>query len=557
MDIFGTSALISSLTSLFFGVFIFFVSKEKKSEKFLLFMSLAIALWGVSYYYWMRSGDNIRMADIFVRLLSIGALFSVAFFSHWALYLTKSLNKFLKIFLYSIYALDTLAAFLFLRHSDIFIDYYYTNNFALFWPLGTKLYLAHIIVLFVLPLTVTFYILLKKYFSLLGRKDSRAKDERYKILTIVLGALFGFGGASLNFLPWFNIIVPPYGNLLLLLYPPMISYAAIKHGLINIKVLAIDIAVFFLVISALIQVLLSRTYAELIWRVLFLIVVLIISVVLIKTFKSELEQKKEIEKLLNSLEKANEHLKKISQKKSEFLSIATHQLRAPVAVMRGQLSLVLEGSYGEVPEYLKKPLQKIFDATSNLAVTITDFLNVSRIEQGKMVYHFETVDLKELCKSVIDDLKSLASEKGLELKFNICHRYSEQKILVHADKDKLRHVIYNLVENAIKYTKEGYVKLSICVNDLGRVRIEVQDTGVGIAKDELKTLFDKFVRSKNAYGINVEGSGLGLYIAREMIYAHNGRIWATSEGEGKGSTFIIELPLLKEEDKGQGKSSVE
>ena len=116
--------------------------------------------------------------------------------------------------------------------------------------------------------------------------------------------------------------------------------------------------------------------------------------------------------------------------------------------------------------------------------------------------------------------------------------------MIYADPGKIQHVINNLIDNSIKYTPEGSVSVHVsCDKEKKTIRVEVKDTGAGIPKDAIGGLFVKFVRARNAKNINVTGSGLGLYVARQMIEAHQGKIWAESEGEGKGATFIFELPL--------------
>ncbi len=277
----------------------------------------------------------------------------------------------------------------------------------------------------------------------------------------------------------------------------------------------------------------------------------IIFVIAIRSIKLESRLHRETENIINKLKKRNEHIKKISRKKSEFLSIATHQLRAPLTVMKGQLSLVLEGDYGELSSELKNAIKKIYESVERMSSTVDEFLDVSRIDQGKMRFNFSFFNVADLLSSIYDELKEYTKEKGLDFDLQICSGAND--FMVYADKEKLRHVVFNLVENAIKYTEKGFVRISLCGNQGRYLRIEIQDSGVGIEKDELKSLFSKFVRSRNVYGVNVLGSGLGLYIAREIMHAHNGRIWAESDGIGKGASFFIELP--KVDNKSDNKNS--
>ncbi len=537
MELFANSALLSGLVAMLYGIYVFIKAHYKTAKEYLyLLLSLSTGLWALNYWFWMKQTDP-QQALFFVKYLSVFAAMSVPFFVHWV-YLTFNWKDwFYKYILipYS-YITSLLVAIFFIVAPQIFVWALKQNDIVTFWPLGTHLYLVSIILSFVLPV-VSVLIYLIYYF--LFSKDSNLKT---KYLIIIIGAILGFGGAATNFFLWYDIKIYPYGNFVMVLFPVLFAYASFKYKLFNIKAIVVDTTVFFLIVSSFFKLIVSSNKIDFVWNIIFFVIVITVSFILVRTFESEEKNKAQIETLVKRLRKANEHLRELNRKKTEFLSIATHQLRAPVTIMKGQLSLILEGDYGKLPDYLKEPLRKIYDSAERLSITITDFLNVSRIEQGKMKYNFSEIKISDLLQSIYDELKSLADKKGLRFELFVCKDCSD--IHVYVDKDKMRHVIFNLIENAIKYTKEGFVNIKMSKYH-NMLRIEISDSGVGISKDELSHLFDKFVRAKNVYGINVEGTGLGLYIAREIIHAHNGRIWAESEGVGKGATFIIELPISK------------
>ena len=171
---------------------------------------------------------------------------------------------------------------------------------------------------------------------------------------------------------------------------------------------------------------------------------------------------------------------------------------------------------------------------------IEDFLNITRIELGRMKYEFVTLNFKELAEKVVNDQQSAAKQKGVVLNYHA----EGGKYTINADPGKINQVISNLIDNAIKYTPAGAV--DVTVNDgKGVVRLAVKDSGVGIPAEVMSKLFEKFVRADDAGKINYAGTGLGLYVAKQMVEAHKGKIWAESEGAGKGSTFIVELPAKK------------
>jgi signal transduction histidine kinase len=241
------------------------------------------------------------------------------------------------------------------------------------------------------------------------------------------------------------------------------------------------------------------------------------------------------------LEEANDRLKQVDQLKSEFLSVASHQLRAPITAIKGYIANVLEDSYGVVPEYLKEPLGVVQESTRVMTSSIEDYLDVSRIEQGRMKYEFGPVDVSKLVRTATEELKPLAAKKGITLSFT-----EAPEITVEADFGKTKQIFTNLIDNAIKYTEQGSVTVSIEKDEAkGVVRFMTSDTGIGIPADEINKLFEKFTRARDANKVNTTGTGLGLYVAKSLVEGQNGTIHIESDGVGKGSRFIVELPLVQ------------
>lgn len=246
------------------------------------------------------------------------------------------------------------------------------------------------------------------------------------------------------------------------------------------------------------------------------------------------------ENKIKELEEANHKLKEINYQKNEFVSLATHQIRGPLGAIKGYVSLMLEGDYGPVPEGLTEPLNVIFKSTESLNKTVNDFLDVSRIDQGQMRYYMKDFDLRDLVNEAVRELSGPIKSNGLELRLNI----TNSPCLVHDDKAKLKHVLTNLIDNANKYTKSGWIEVGLKKKSNNRILFSVKDSGVGIKKEIMPLLFQKFSRSPDANKENIQGTGLGLYIAKKMMEAQNGRIWAESEGQSKGSQFYVEIPSV-------------
>jgi signal transduction histidine kinase len=247
---------------------------------------------------------------------------------------------------------------------------------------------------------------------------------------------------------------------------------------------------------------------------------------------------KEIE-LRAELEKAYDELERIDRAKTEFLSMASHQLRTPLGIIRGYISMMLEGDYGEFPKEAKMRLENTLISSERLVKLVNDLLDITRLEMGKIELKLERASIEEIISGVIEEMKPAAEKKGLYLKWEKPATALPEMSL---DKNKIRQVILNLVDNGIKYTQKGGVTVK------GRrmnseVRIEVRDTGVGMSKEEIENLFEIMARGRAGLQYWMQGVGLGLYTARKFVEMHGGRVWAESPGKDKGSTFYIELPI--------------
>ena len=253
-----------------------------------------------------------------------------------------------------------------------------------------------------------------------------------------------------------------------------------------------------------------------------------------------------MEGLAKELRRTYAELKKLDNAKSEFLSIASHQLRAPLTAIKGYVSMILDKTYGEVPEKIEKPLKNVSLSNERLIKLVNDLLNISRIEAERMEIKMENLQIEDIIASVVEELKNIVKEKGLYLKFEK-PKTALPKILI--DEDKMRQVILNLIDNAIKYTSNGgiTIKLEIPALPAGRenlkLEIAVSDTGEGMTREEISKVFRSFTRGSAGRKLSAEGAGLGLYIAKKFIEMHNGKIWAESKGRGKGSVFYIKLPV--------------
>jgi signal transduction histidine kinase len=383
---------------------------------------------------------------------------------------------------------------------------------------------------------------------LIIRKIVGADKVQRKPLQIVL---FGIV-LMLLLIMAFNFILPaffsntrfiPLGAVFLFPFIALTSYAILRHNFLGVKVITTEILTFFLSVAILYEVVFSESLTIRVLRLGIFFLVLGISILLIRSVRKEVQQRERLQKLTEELQAANDKLKALDKLRAEFLSFASHQVKSPMAVVKGFAQLIADGSYGAVPEEVKGTALKIKDAADRLVALVNNLLDMRKIEEGKMDFNFTQVDIVAVLKSMTEGYKIVGQNKGLAVSLET----SVESLKIKADEQKIRQVIQNMIDNAIKYTdtrsvgfgQAGFVKVSL--KDEGqKIVITVEDNGRGISAELQKKLFGQFVRDEKTKN-EIQGTGLGLYIAKKIIEAHHGEIWATSEGEGKGSTFNIRL----------------
>ncbi len=245
----------------------------------------------------------------------------------------------------------------------------------------------------------------------------------------------------------------------------------------------------------------------------------------------------EIEDLGTAFNKMMAGLKQLQELKDEFVFIAAHELRTPVAAIKGYLSMLMDGSVGVIDDAAKGFIKKVMNANQRLIQLVNDLLQVARSEAGKLTIQVAATDVAEPIQSTLDELAPLAKEKSITMNYE-----PKDAAKVMADPVRLKEVLVNLVGNAIKYSGNGgSVIVSHEVQDKNLV-VHVADTGFGITKAAQARLFEKFYRVQTEKTREITGTGLGLFIVKQIIEKMNGKIWVDSE-EGKGSVFSFSLPL--------------
>ena len=238
---------------------------------------------------------------------------------------------------------------------------------------------------------------------------------------------------------------------------------------------------------------------------------------------------------------------------AEFISTASHEMRTPVASIEGYLGLALNPSTAKIDDKARQFITKAHESAQHLGRLFQDLLDVTKADDGRLSNNPKVIDLVQFTENIIDGLKPKADEKQLRLFFKPVARITdgglknlEPVYYVNLDADHLREVLGNLVENAIKYTRQGEVIINVEGDDTHAV-VSIADSGIGIPSEDIPHLFQKFYRVDNTDTREIGGTGLGLYLCRRLVESMEGRIWVESEYK-KGSTFFVELPRIPHEE---------
>lgn len=250
------------------------------------------------------------------------------------------------------------------------------------------------------------------------------------------------------------------------------------------------------------------------------------------------------------LTRANDRLRKLDEVKSNFISVVAHQLRTPLSGIKWTLNLLLNGDLGEMSTEQKTFLFKAYESNDRMISLVNDMLGADRIESGKVRYAFQPMQLLDIVDNVLFELLPQANARALKIKFD----HSPKDLpKVYADPERIRAVFQNLLENAVKYSHpDGTIEITMSHGENEHVLVRIKDDGIGIPKDQQKNIFDRFFRASNAVKAETDGSGLGLYIVKNIVERHDGKIWFESS-EGNGVSFYFTLPIYKD---GQGQPVV-
>ncbi len=523
------SHIPTALISLFLWLFVFYRNNRSLEAKLLLLVSFLFSLWSFcDLILWTNIDSRLIMfVWSLINLLEILISFATAYFAH------SLIEKRDVSFNVKLIAGALLAIFLVFVPTSHNIEYFDIANCE---ARQGNLMIYYFLLQGVVNISLLVF---------LARKIMTAgAEERKKIIYFSVGVLCFIatftganiiGNISATLFPDNpeNWKILQYGLFGMPVFTGLLGYLIVRYHVFHIELLTAQALVAALILLIGSQFFFIQNSTNRFLTAITLILASAFGWWLVRSVKKIFKQRVE-------LANAYSELKKLDEAKSDFISIASHQLRTPLTVIKGYVSMMLEGNFGRINIDAENALSKVYESNERLIRLVENLLNISRIEAGRLTYIYDkNVDVRSIAQSVCQELSQYAKEKKLKL---LCVEGSQPLPLVTADAQKLRQVLLNLVDNALKYTRSGTVQVDVRQKDENIV-CTVKDTGTGFSPAEKRDLFKRFSRGKRISLVYTEGTGLGLYVAKIIIKEHGGKVWAESPGPGKGSTFGFQIPI--------------
>ena len=376
-----------------------------------------------------------------------------------------------------------------------------------------------------------------KGMRLMVSKQYEMQKSKLILATLAISfLLFSFLIANLSGTLTGDYVTSQYGHIAVPIFAAFLAYITIKYESFEPKILLIDTLVASLFVLLLSLLFVENNNYQIYANIVAFLIAIPLGYTLSKNIRHEVNTRKKIQLLADDLAAANVQLTDLNRQKSEFVSFASHDLKSPINIIKQFASLIADGTYKE-PQKIQETVNKIKVNADRATALVDDFLDIRKIEEGHMDYAFEIKDIVSFVKAATEEYAPLAkAQKNIEVSFAT----SVAKANVKMDATRLRQVIQNLLSNSLKYSEKGFIKVTI-TEEQCTILITVKDTGLGMDKALLPILFEQFHRDASV-AKKIQGTGLGLYISKQIVLAHGGEIWAESEGKGMGSTFTVRLP---------------
>lgn len=524
--------LIGAAFTASFGLYVWAKAPRSMLNVLFLAFSAAISLWLYGTFQMFINRYDPEAAVFWDRFVYIGVVFVPSLMHHFSLVVTKNIGQRKLLALNYLYSLF----FLGLSWTPYFVDG--LNVFPRL--VHSRAMIGHHIFLLI------FFIAASMMFVNLYNFYKKTKDQSLRHATVITGTAFLnillIGGTA--YLPAYGIDIGyPFSYFSGIIFVVLLSISITKFQLLSTRIMVAEMFVFITSLLFFSYVISLKDVGEIIFGIIVFSLFLYFGMSMVRAMSKEIAQREKVQALMNDLAQANDKLKELDAMKSEFVSVASHQLRTPLSVIKGYLSLIDEGAYGKVVPKMGRIHHHIFEMNERMIGMVNNLLNISRIERNKISYTCTTIDIGAITREIVRNMK-LGQKKKIDIHIGIIEKLNKP---CYADPEKVREVLGNMIDNAIKYTTEGEVEVSIRhapKND--EVMVTVRDTGMGMSPEDIKNVFTKFFRAKNTE--HQTGTGIGLFVCERFVRAMGGKIWVEASAPGKGTTMAFTLPTSAKSD---------
>lgn len=525
-----------NLIGILLALWVYFANQKEKLNQWFVVMTASIVFWVNFSFFGFSAKDNF-LATIFYRLnFTAVSLFLLSFFYFYVIYFLQQKGKY-EILGKIIAALGIIFAGLSL-FTNLIVKETITKDWGSEIVFGPANNFFNLYALGVASAVVA--LLIKRYFEL--PRSQKSKIEYFLIGTF-LSVLFNIIFNIVFPLVTESIVCAHFGDYSAIFLLTFTAYAIVRQNLFDIKIILTALLVSFIAVLLSLDIFLFTDNITLqAFKTIGLLMFLYLSRQLIIGVMQEEERIKKMAELAKNLEETNSYLQSLIKMKTDFLHIVSHQLRTPLTAMRGFISMWDEGMFNDYPaKKMAEVKKRIVNNTERLNNLVNDMV-IAMESEGGLTLAVSKVDIEKLVKNNIEVLKSNYEKKKLYLRYK---NMEKNLPMIETDGKYLNNAVMNLIDNAEKYTRKGGLRIKTYrdKNDKNNIKIEFADTGVGINEKDRKNLFQKFSRGEKSSHINPNGSGLGLYIIKEIIENLGGHIEVASEGDGKGTTFTVTLPV--------------
>lgn len=524
MNVQNLLLLITASVNSLLSLFVLLGKRDKTNIVYSVFVLFA-SLWAIGLAFFLVEGDLYRSLLI-ANFYYISAAGIPAFFLYFSLIFLSN-EKYEFNYLRPLVIVPYLLLIsLFLIDKNFLIKSVYETSWGKSVVFNNINYIIYSLY-FIIFVCLSFLKLFNLYFK---NKD---KEQKNQLKFIILGTLLGFIFGMV-----FNLFLPYLGDYKHIYLGPVfsffmvvsIAYSITKHHLFDMKVVVTEILMFILWLFIFIRTILSTTFEDQLINGSLLLITVVVGIFLIRSVIREVNQKEEIQKLADDLREAN-------QGQASLMHFMNHQVKGRLGNIKNIFAELMTDDYGVMPPDSKFLLEKGLDEADIGVNYVQNILKGASAENGTLPFDMKPIDFKTVVIDTFDKQKIKAEKKGLKMSLTT----DESDYLMTGDALELGEAIRNLLDNSINYTPDGSIDLKL--STIGNtIKFQIKDTGVGLSPEDKTKLFKSGGRGDESVKINVNSTGYGLVFVKGVVEAHKGKVRAESEGRGKGSTFIVELP---------------